>query len=1288
MSSSTNPYQPLESLGSGNGGKKGGNDPSTGSSSKKRAAGSPPPLIQFSVAHIREHFKKVKLLDDAAATTTASPSALQATPKLDAMDVDPKDEEDHIPLEDFKYTDIPIQSAWQNCAFGLYYDLENDVFGSFLEPMIDFDISLKIDAGRLGYPKLCLRIRVAKNPTGKPITGKTDCDILEWLWYVATPAPSTNLVQIQDFSFDSFNEWRSMNPDVTYPFLESEKLNNVRDKAWTFACVLRHPIQVQDFADQDIWKRLGKLQDTFNSIRSEEQLIRFWFVPAYKSVVDTHVPMLITRMERNLGILSQYNDLTTGEYLLNKLDTAPTIDTTGGGIFTIQKGNNAGEYYAFERKDRFDTAAELGTYTALTAIREAQFSEGKYAFLEAKSLGCFIMTIPKFVGKQYKNEKRTQEQIDMDNALLLYVRCDSGEERRMVPEAGLSVDVEWDTTSSNRAHVSDKANLLRGVIVPSTKQKLDITLTDFCVVVPFKSGQKKPLWGVHRNLRFERNLPKVFIRVQFSQEPFQRELRASIQFARSNYPPLVNIRCMLMDGGAFNPACFQTADIRLGVPEDPANVAIFETVIAGANARLKNEGHANFFKTMGAVQGNVVVLAGPPGTGKTLGLSYLIRALVAIGHKVGAFGPSNNSVDTLVTGVRKVPVVTGDALQLLRQEISSVEKNALLREALVAEVDPNEALPAWPSITAEQDPRVTVAYSEFLAEAHSQEEALNFEDEFLSYQNVYSAIQSTKKVGIKASKIAFRDTMGGHISRIMRADQEEAEASFKEAQDAAPEGTIISPTANERNRSYAYGRVHHAWIENQGNVGNDLKKQFFILRAEMEKRVFSQLDCLFTTCNNAGTQDWEALGFLPTVLIIDEAGQSSLPTSLVPLTAFNHYTTTIFAGDWRQLVPTILAKKISEVWKSSCVSPLERLEKNKVPTQFLTQQYRMAESIARFVSDFIYGGRLSTHPDAQIDNRTREIVRQVARDSYGIQVDTEVFFINVPFGVARQELDGTSLQNYANIDATQNVLDRFIAGGIDPDNIVILTLYKAQTRLMAQRIPRTGDDRRKYRQISTVDAFQGNEAPVIVFDTVSASEYALAGKDFHDKDVDSTGRVHNVSEYAMDVHRLNCANTRAMHGLAIIGQIELASRQFRKNRKPLGNFMFHWAKDLFTRGLVGHEDTLVDTHPSAAHERLRYGQAGRGQTEAGISRAQRYAFTNRFFESGQRAQVWPDRYVNSHTCASTSRSAAPPGPAAPPPPTTARGVDEMIAARHEQRRGRGGRGGRGGTGGQGGRRGN
>ena len=224
-------------------------------------------------------------------------------------------------------------------------------------------------------------------------------------------------------------------------------------------------------------------------------------------------------------------------------------------------------------------------------------------------------------------------------------------------------------------------------------------------------------------------------------------------------------------------------------------------------------------------------------------------------------------------------------------------------------------------------------------------------------------------------------------------------------------------------------------------------------------------------------------------------------------------------GDPNQLEPLCLAAKASEVVENTRISPLGLLIEKGFPHEILDMQYRMCPAISMFVSQHFYRGALQNAPSTKQDNPWRNAMCEVSKQHYGINgpegKGSEYWFVDVMRGAARVQGQGTSLQNFANADAICLAVKRLRVTGMPPEDIVILTLYKAQKAIILSKLDEVSGDTWKIGDVHTVDVFQGKESPVVLLDLVIASSKASID------DEDESTSYGRVSVYARDPHGLN-----------------------------------------------------------------------------------------------------------------------------------------------------------------------
>ncbi|MGY1780355.1 TM0106 family RecB-like putative nuclease [Geodermatophilus sp. SYSU D01036] len=238
------------------------------------------------------------------------------------------------------------------------------------------------------------------------------------------------------------------------------------------------------------------------------------------------------------------------------------------------------------------------------------------------------------------------------------------------------------------------------------------------------------------------------------------------------------------------------------------------------------------------------------------------------------------------------------------------------------------------------------------------------------------------------------------------------------------------------------------------------------------------------------------------VLVVDEAGQFSLANAVAVARAGKSL---VLLGDPQQLAQPSQGVHPGD----SGLSALEHLLEGHptVPEGrgiFLDTTYRMHPALTRFVSDLAYEGRLESAP-----LRERITVRPG-----GLVSGAGLAVRSVDHTVAAS---ASSMQEAAEVAAVWESLQG--VGWVDaegaerpigPDDVLVVAPYNNQVALIRSLLP---DGAR----VGTVDRFQGQEAPVVVYSTTSTS-------------ADEAPR--GVS-FLYDLNRLNVAVSRAK-ALAVV----------------------------------------------------------------------------------------------------------------------------------------------------------
>jgi uncharacterized protein len=246
------------------------------------------------------------------------------------------------------------------------------------------------------------------------------------------------------------------------------------------------------------------------------------------------------------------------------------------------------------------------------------------------------------------------------------------------------------------------------------------------------------------------------------------------------------------------------------------------------------------------------------------------------------------------------------------------------------------------------------------------------------------------------------------------------------------------------------------------------------------------------------------------VLVVDEAGQFSLANAVAVARSARSL---VLLGDPQQLAQPTQAVHPGE----SGLSALEHLLDGHptVPEDrgvFLDRTYRMHPALTAFVSDLAYEGRLESAAGRD----------RIAVDGWASGLAVRfVEHVQPSMAASPDEAAAVaelwhSLQGVGWVDAAGE------RSTIGPDDVLVVAPYNNQVALIRRALP---DGAR----VGTVDKFQGQEAPVVLYSMTSTSaEDAPRGVSF-----------------LYDLHRLNVAVSRAKALAVVVMSEELLDAAVR-----------------------------------------------------------------------------------------------------------------------------------------------
>ncbi|MCW2566751.1 MAG: hypothetical protein JWN54_848, partial [Mycobacterium sp.] len=236
------------------------------------------------------------------------------------------------------------------------------------------------------------------------------------------------------------------------------------------------------------------------------------------------------------------------------------------------------------------------------------------------------------------------------------------------------------------------------------------------------------------------------------------------------------------------------------------------------------------------------------------------------------------------------------------------------------------------------------------------------------------------------------------------------------------------------------------------------------------------------------------------VLVVDEAGQFSLANAVAVARGARSM---VLLGDPQQLAQPSRAQHPG----GAGLSALEHLldGHDTVPPDrgiFLDTSWRMHPAITAFVSDLAYEGRLTSAP-----GRERQEVRAGGPVSgSGIRV------VRVPHtGNAAKSTEEARVvaDLWTSFQGAEHTGTDGVTRRLGPDDVLIVAPYNNQVGEIRRLLPAA--------RVGTVDRFQGQEAPVVLYSMTSSS-------------ADDAPRG---VEFLYDLHRLNVAISRAQ-ALAVV----------------------------------------------------------------------------------------------------------------------------------------------------------
>ena len=257
------------------------------------------------------------------------------------------------------------------------------------------------------------------------------------------------------------------------------------------------------------------------------------------------------------------------------------------------------------------------------------------------------------------------------------------------------------------------------------------------------------------------------------------------------------------------------------------------------------------------------------------------------------------------------------------------------------------------------------------------------------------------------------------------------------------------------------------------------------------------------------------------VLLIDEAGQMGLADALAAAAGAKNV---VLLGDPQQLPQVIKAAHPG----GSKVSVLEHILGDHLTIEstrgvFLGETRRMHPDICAFISNNFYEGRLSSFPTCAVQNTVQGTgLRLITAEHDGCSSESPVEAALVVETIAG--LIGSAWTNAEGISRPLTAAD-----------FIVVAPYNDQVNFIEHLVK--SDKRVKGVAVGTVDKFQGQEAPVVLY-SMTTSE---------------SGLIPRTTDFLFSQNRLNVAISRARGLVFLICTDELLSSRARSvgEMKPL-----------------------------------------------------------------------------------------------------------------------------------------
>lgn len=376
--------------------------------------------------------------------------------------------------------------------------------------------------------------------------------------------------------------------------------------------------------------------------------------------------------------------------------------------------------------------------------------------------------------------------------------------------------------------------------------------------------------------------------------------------------------------------------------------------------------------------------------------------------------------------------------------------------------------------------------------------------------------QSNAAVDWISEQLLARGISVLRIGNPMRVSDNLLAATYERRYEAHPDYTelwAIRKAIRKAVSRLSGNRLSGSERSSLGNHVSKLRNRATELEIRINEELFASSRVIACTLIGTASRVLERMQF--STLFIDEAAQAFEGACWA---AIRHADRVIFAGDHKQLPPTIKCKEAEKAGLSRTLMEVVAQSKPSC-VELLTVQYRMHRDIMKFSSDWFYHGRLTAAPECA----ERTIV---PIDPPLIWIDTA----NLGYEEEQNPLSQSRLNTnegillvetlklYVNQIGKNRLIDERVDFGI-------ISPYKSQVQLLRRLIKNEKELKQlfPYITVNTVDGFQGQDRDVILISMVRGNDEGRIG-------------------FLGDLRRMNVAITRARMKLIILGDTSTLSK--------------------------------------------------------------------------------------------------------------------------------------------------